>query len=287
MGNRTPEIIDWAAFILTGCCTRRETSRPGRIAVQAGVSQYEAMLKPLLAAGLLLPPGVTQAQDRALPPVAYPAIPAAGPDAKAFVPAGWTLEQQQAGDLNSDGLSDLALAFHMQDPRNIIPNPGGFCGETLDTNPRILVIALAQPGGGYRLAMQNHSLVPRRDNPCAEDWFSADSVVDGGIEIKHGALRVKLSLFMSAGGWDMGSSVFTFRWQQGAWRLIGFDSTNSERNTGAMQTLSIDYLTRRVRTGRGSMESDRETVRWSVLPARALLTIDQVGDGMTFNPERQ
>lgn len=245
------------------------------------------MLNPLLAAALLLLPGMTRAQDQELPPVTYPVIVTDGPDAKAFVPKGWTLEQQQTGDLDGDGLSDLALAFHMQDPRNIIPNPGGFCGETIDTNPRILVIALAQPGGGYRLAMQNHSLVPRRDNPCAEDWFSADSVIDGGIEIKHGAFRVKLSLFMSAGGWDMGSSIYTFRWQQGALRLIGFDSTNSERNTGAMQTLSINYLTRRIRTGRGTMESDRETVRWSMLPAGALLTIDQVGDGMTFYPKRQ
>jgi hypothetical protein len=92
---------------------------------------------------------------------------------------------------------------------------------------------------------------------------------------------------MSAGGWDMGSSVFTFRWQQGALRLIGFDSTDTKRNSGAMQTLSINYLTRRVRTGQGSTESDRERVRWSMLPAGALLTIDQVGDGMAFNPERR
>ncbi|MEO7689604.1 MAG: hypothetical protein ABIS51_09985 [Sphingomonas sp.] len=242
------------------------------------------MLKPLLAAALLLLPSVTQAQDRELPPVTHPVIAAVGADAKAFVPQGWTLEQQQAGDLNGDGLSDLALALHQQDPRNIIPNPGGFCGETLDTNPRILAVALAQPGGGYRLAMQNHSLVPRRDNPCAEDWFSADSVIDGGIEIKHGALQVRLSLFMGAGGWDMGYSVFTFRWQRDALRLIGFDSTNTQRNSGEAQTLSINYLTRRVRTGRGSMENDRETVRWSTLPARAPLTIDQVGDGMAFDP---
>lgn len=245
------------------------------------------MLKPLLAAALSLLPGITQAQDRALPPVSYPVIAAAGPDTKAFVPKGWTLEQQQAGDLNGDGLSDLALAFHQRDPRNIIPNPGGFCGDTLDTNPRILAIVLAQPGGGYRLAMQNHSLVPRRDNPCAEDWFSADSVIDGGIEIKRGALQVRLSLFMSAGGWDMGYSVFTFRWQQGALRLIGFDSNDTKRNSGEVQTLSINYLTRQVRTGLGSIENDQEKVRWSMLPTRALLTIDQVGDGMTFNPERR
>ena len=245
------------------------------------------MLKPLFAAVLLLPPSVTQSRDGEPPPVTYPVIAASGVDAKAFVPAGWTLEQQQAGDLNGDGLSDLALAFHQQGPRNIIPNPSGFCGETLDTNPRILAVALAQPGGGYRLAMQNHSLVPRRDNPCADDWFSADGVIGGGIAIKHGALQVALSLFMSAGGWDMGSSAFTFRWQQGALRLIGFDSSNTQRNSGEMQTLSINYLTRRIRTGRGSIENDREKVRWSTLPAGALLTIDQVGDGMTFNPERR
>jgi hypothetical protein len=105
------------------------------------------------------------AQDEELPPVTYPTLVATAPDAKGFVPKGWKLETQDSGDLDGDGLPDIALALHQQDPRNVIPN-GPLCGDTLDTNPRILAVALAQRGGDYRLVMQNHSFVPRRDMPA-------------------------------------------------------------------------------------------------------------------------
>jgi hypothetical protein len=230
---------------------------------------------------------LAHSQDDDLPPVTYPAIAATARDAAGFVPAGWSLEQQQSGDLNGDGLPDLALAFHQQDSANILPNEGGFCGESTDTNPRILAVALAVPGGGYRLAVQNHDLVPRYDDACADDWFSPEGQSGGGIAIARGAIRVTLGRFRSAGGWSMGSSVFTFRWQGGALRLIGFDYTNIQRNSGETQSLSIDYLSRRVRTAFGTIDNDRERVRWSRLPPAPLPTIDQIGDGMAFDPGKR
>lgn len=230
---------------------------------------------------LLLAPLAAHAQ--ALPPAHYPALPATAADAPGFVPPGWALEARQSGDLNGDGRADLALALHQADPRNVIPNEGGMCGDTIDTNPRILAVALAVPSGGYALAMQNHSLVPRYDNACAEDWFASDSLDGAGITIARGTLQVGLVNFMSAGGWSMGSSRFTFRLQQGALRLIGFDYLDVRRNTGEMTRLSVNYLTRKARIARGTTDSDKESVRWSALPARPLLTIDQVGDGMEFD----
>jgi hypothetical protein len=102
--------------------------------------------------------------------------------------------------------------------------------------------------------------------------------------VTRGTVRVRLGRFMSAGGWSMGSSTFTFRWQQGALRLIGFDYTNVQRNSGEMETLSVNYLTRRARIGEGSISDDDLKTRWSTIPARTLLTIDEVGNGMEFDP---
>jgi hypothetical protein len=90
---------------------------------------------------------------------------------------------------------------------------------------------------------------------------------------------------MSAGGWGMGATTYTFRWQQGALRLIGYDYTNVQRNTGEMDTQSINYLTRRMKTSTGSISDDAQKTRWSTIPARPLLTIDQVGNGMDFDPD--
>jgi len=219
-----------------------------------------------------------------LPQVRYPALVAEATSAKGFVPTGWTLESSATGDLDGDGKPDLAFALHMTDPANVVKNEGGFCGETLDTNPRILAVALARPGGGYRLVVQNHSLVPRRDNACAEDWFDSDGVSGGGLAIQRGNVVVTLGRFMSAGGWGMGSTVFTLRWRENALRLIGFDVRNTQRNSGETSSLSINYLTRKVRTGHGSIESDAEKVRWSRLPGTGLPTIDAVGNGLDYDP---
>jgi hypothetical protein len=223
------------------------------------------------------------ARDDELPPVSYPTLAVTAPDAKGFVPKGWKVEMRASGDLDGDGLPDFALALRQQDPSNIVPN-GSMCRDTLDTNPRILAVALRQRGGGYRLAMQNHSLVPRLDNGCAEDWFASEGVTGGGVSMERGTVRVRLGWFMSAGSWSMGSTVFTFRWQQGALRLIGYDYTNVQRNSGKMDTLSINYLNRRVKIGQGSISDDLKT-RWSTIAGGPLLKIDEVGDGLEFDPD--
>lgn len=223
------------------------------------------------------------AAQEALPEVGYPTLTPTASDAQGFVPDGWSLQAQQTGDLNGDGLPDLALALQQQDLRNIV-SEGVICGETVDTNPRIFAVAMAQPRGGYRLMVQNHTLIPRYDNACAEDWFSGDGVAESGLEVARGAVRVRLGRFMTAGGWEMGSTTYTFRWQDEVLRLIGFDYTNVRRNTGEMEALSINYLTRRAKVTEGSISESQQRTRWSTMPARPLLTIDQVGNGMAFDP---
>ncbi|HEY0014304.1 MAG TPA: hypothetical protein VGB79_15785 [Allosphingosinicella sp.] len=234
----------------------------------------------LLASTLLAfsAPAAAQEEDGP-PPVDYPTLPEHAQAASGFVPAGWRLEASASGDLDRDGRSDLALVLRMNDPANVLPNEG-LCGETIDTNPRILAIALAAAGGGYRLGVQDQELIPRRDNPCASDWFAPEH-----LRIERGAVRIDLERFMSAGGWDMGTTSFTFRWEDDNLRLIGFDYSNVKRNTGDVGGVSINYLTGRAKLTRGRIDEDRETVRWVTLHSRRPLTIWSVGDGLMYDPE--
>lgn len=103
---------------------------------------------------------VAQADD--LPPVTYPTIPATAASVNDFVPKGWTIEKQVSGELSGKGLKDIALVIRDQDPHNVTK----IDDSELDTNPRILVVALADPQGGYRLAASNHSLISRLDIPA-------------------------------------------------------------------------------------------------------------------------
>lgn len=222
------------------------------------------------------------AQELAIPPVRYPGLAPSAADAAGFVPAGWRVEREARGDLNGDGAADLAFVLRMSDPANVLANDN--LGENpFDTNPRILGVAFAAAGGGYRLAVQDHALIPRREYPNLSDPFGAD---DADFEIARGTLRLSLYRFANAGGWDMGPTAFTFRWQQDALRLIGFDFTNVKRNTGCITALSINYLTRRARLSVGRIDSETdERVNWRNLPARPLAAIGAAGDGLAFDPE--
>jgi hypothetical protein len=230
-----------------------------------------AIWLPLLA---LLSPAAASAQD--LPPVTYPPLPAQAATADGFAPTGWKIEARAVGDLDGDGRADLALILRLTDPANIIAE--SMCEKEFDTNPRRLAVLLAKPGGGYRLAAENHTLIPRRDNACQVDPFSA-------IEIERGMLRIAFERMMSAGGWDAGMTTFKWRWRDAALRLAGFDYSNVKRNTGKMGLVSINYLTGRAKITTGNIESDRETVRWTTLRNRRAPTIEEVGDGLMFDPE--
>lgn len=218
------------------------------------------------------------AQD--LPPAVIPSIVATAPDAASFVPRGWRLELRAAGDLDADGRADLALLLRGDDPALRIPAP--MCDDPFDTNPRLLVIAFAAPGGGYRRVVANARLVPRRENPCEMDWIE-----EGALGIGRGGVSLHLHRMMSMGGWAAGTTRFTFRWRDDALRLIGWDYTYVARNSGATAGIGINYLTRRVRTETGGIDSDRGAVRWSTIAPAPLLTIDQIGDGLAFDPDRR
>ena len=214
-----------------------------------------------------------------IPTVRFPMLTPSAASAGGFAPKGWSVERQATGDLDGDGRNDLAIVLRMRDPRNVLSNPD--LGENpFDTNPRILAVALAQERGGYRLALQNHRLIPRREYTNLSDPFGAE---DTDFEIRRGALRLSLYRFASAGGWDMGTTAFTFRWQGDALRLIGFDYTNVRRNSGCTSGLSINYLTGRAKLTLGHIGLDREQARWRHVSRRPLLTVDAVGDGLEFD----
>jgi hypothetical protein len=231
----------------------------------------------LLPVPLALFPLSAQAQDL---PTAIPPIIATAPDAAGFVPQGWRLEMQAEGDLNGDGRRDLALLLRGDDPALRIA--ARMCDDPFDTNPRILLVAFAARGGGYRRAVANATLIPRRENPCEMDWIE-----EGALGIGRGRISLHLQRMMSMGGWAAGTTRFTFRWQADALRLIGWDYSHVARNSGEAAGIGINYLTRRVRTETGRIDSDRGTVRWSTIPRAPLLTIDQIGDGLAFDPDKR
>jgi hypothetical protein len=215
-----------------------------------------------------------------IPDVVYPTLARHAANAEGFAPAGWRIESKVSGDLNADGAADLVLVLRQNDPRNVLDNRGGLGPDTLDTNPRILAAALARPGGGYDLVLQNHSLIPRTSEPTLDDYLDEG----GGVSIKRGTLRVALHLFASAGGWTMGTYTYAFRLRRGRFELIGYDADMTQRNSGEVDQTSADYLTGKLKQSVGRIDAAGVKSHWTALPPRAPLTLEAVGDGMAFDP---
>ncbi len=215
--------------------------------------------------------------DQEIPAVSMPTIPAQASSVSGFVPKGWQMEAKAEGDLNGDTRPDAALVLHMNDAANRI-HPSYDQTITYDTNPRMLVIAFGSKGGGYRLAASDHTLIPRLENPNQDEPFDS-------IAIANGALKVKMHLFMSAGGWMMGDTSLTFRWIDDRFRMIGFDRDAIMRNTGETEKISINYLTGRKIVTTGSIDGRADRPKTTTLPKKPLLRMDQVVDGLYFEPD--
>jgi len=229
-----------------------------------------------LIAGLF--PASALAQELAIPPAVYPPVSQTARDAQAFVPHGWKIEREARGDISGDGRADLAVVVREQDPSKRLSH-NGFGASPLDTNPRMLIVALGSVDG-FVLADENHSLIPRHEIPTMSDPFGED----GDVAIANGALKITLFHFMNAGGWNMGPTHFTFRWRDGSLRLIGYDRFDAARNTGETTGLSINFLSGRVKQESGRIDNDRTNARWHRLTSRRLPTIDEIGVWDEYDP---
>lgn len=219
------------------------------------------------------------AQELEIPPAKYPDLPAVGSRVEDFVPAGWKLEQSLAGDLNKDGVDDIAIVLREENPANVLKNER--LGENpFNTNPRILAAAFGS-GGVYKLALQDHSLIPRRESPTLDDPMDEG----GGISIDRGSLVVNLRFFASAGAWETFSSAFRLRHDGETFRLIGYDKNWVHRASGEEQTTSINYITGVAEIEKGTIEKDEPDLRSKRhIGRKALLSIEQIGNGLEFEP---
>ncbi|TDK26344.1 hypothetical protein E2F46_05220 [Luteimonas aestuarii] len=221
-----------------------------------------------------------QGQAFDVPPVQWPAVAERAMSVQGFVPDGWRLEHHVEGRLDDDARPDLLILLRMQDPANIVEHDG-LGMSPFDTNPRMLVIALADPDGGYRRALVDRALIPRPESPVMDDVLQDDPA--HAIRIADNrAFSVALHSWASAGSWFTSRRSFTFRWQDGCFRLIGLDTFELHRGSGATAEASINYLTGRAWTRTGSIEDDDGDRQPHRLAKRSMICLEDVGDGLSF-----
>ena len=163
----------------------------------------------------------------------------AAPAVQDFVPQGWKLTQQAAGDLNGDGRADKVLVLQQQNTANWRDNEA-LGAPRLNLNPRTLLVLWNTPQG-YREAVRNTTLLPSEnseDTPCL-----ADPLQEGDIGIRKQVLVVNLHYWLSCGSYSDNHMQYKFRYQQGAWPLIGLDVNSSSRNSYDTEQSSYNFAT--------------------------------------------
>ena len=163
----------------------------------------------------------------------------AAPAVQDFVPQGWKLEQQVDGDLNGDGRADKVLVLQQQNTANWRDNEA-LGAPRLNLNPRTLLVLWNTPQG-YREAVRNTTLLPSEnseDTPCL-----VDPLDEGAISIRKQVLVVNLHYWLSCGSYSVNHMQYKFRYQQGAWPLIGLDVNNSSRNSYDTEQSSYNFAT--------------------------------------------
>lgn len=237
----------------------------------------------LLAAMVAACHGDALAQVESPPGVAYPAVAAEASDVAGLVPEGWRVEHRIDGRVDDDARDDVVLLLRMDDPANVLDNTGGWGTQRFDTNPRMLVIAVAGADGRWNRVVADHALIPRQESTVEDDYLADDA--SASVTLKQRVLRVSLHMFMSAGGWNAGSTTYAFRLEGDCFRLIGFDTRDTHRGSGETNDLSVDLLRGRAWRRTGSIEDDAPgPQRPAQVTATAPVCIEAVGNGFEYAP---
>ncbi|WP_221090409.1 hypothetical protein [Deinococcus aquaedulcis] len=105
------------------------------------------------------------------------------------------------------------------------------------------------------------------------------------LNLRPGGFSLLLTEFFSAGSWTESSVIFTVRFQDGCFQVIGYDQTTHERNTSRTDLLSVNVLTRRQQELFSTWAADmrpQRTERWSASPGPRRVCMEQVTDGLKF-----
>ena len=184
-----------------------------------------------------------------------------------YIPKGMVLFDKVSGDLNKDGIADLVLMIKGTDRSNFVQHE--FRGE-LDRNRRGIIV-LFKRAHGYELASKT------------PDCFSSENE-EGGVyfppeltlDIRKGKLYVEYR-HGRYGYW-----TYTFRYQNGDFELIGYDSSSSHGPVINSEK-SINFSTKRMQERvniNESAESGEEVFKetWKDIKLNKMIKLSEIKD---------
>ena len=160
-----------------------------------------------------------------------------GISAEEMLPKGWTLLASEGEDINHDYIPDLVLVALPDNKENIITREDGY---VKNMNEPVVAIYFGS-GGVYHWWGSSIAIIE------PESEFSSLDEVSVSVNAK-GVVSIGYKMFYSAGGWDVPSHKFVYRYQNDGLYLIGYDCKTFNRATFEEQTVSYNFLTHKKQT---------------------------------------
>jgi len=176
----------------------------------------------------------------------FPKIKTQGSSVEQFTPADWTVIDQAYGDLNNDGLADLAVILEydkaIDETRVYGDNSSAIIKET--QKPRILALFFKdKSSGNYYLSTQNNDFILRSE----EGGKMGDPLQKIAIKDQQLYLRFQGG---SEWRWELG---YTFKFENKDWFLTSAINLYFNQNTGDMTERVYDFKTRELFTTVGNL----------------------------------
>jgi len=212
----------------------------------------------------------------------YPSINSNGKSINDFIPNGWAILQSATGDLNNDKQDDIAFVLQHKDSVTIVKHIDDNHPEFNDTvvcQPRILVIAFYESANGqYRKIEQSDSFILCHDDPSMDEPFQE-------ISISNQVLQINFAIWYSMGSWMMSNNSYKFRYQNNDFKLIGADYNSTHRASGETEDRSYNFLTKKVRIGKGTISNDKQKVTSRTVQLKELKTFKTFSRPFTWQVE--
>ena len=209
-------------------------------------------------------------------PFVYPSIKSTGRTLYDFVPPGWNIIDSAYGDLNKDYLTDYVLILQHKDSVQMVND----LRDTVLTQPRILVVLFKKDTSDVLfLAEQSNTFILKNDNPSIEDPYQE-------LAINKGVLEITFNIFQNMGGWTVVNVVYTFRYQQKQFTLVGADYSTFNRASHDSQDYSYNFLTKKRSLTTRDGESEAKKTTWKRLSVPVLKTLKTFKQPFTWEVDK-
>lgn len=171
-----------------------------------------------------------------------------GTNVEELVPQGCS-HYEVMGDMNKDGVADMALMVHFNQP--------------------VFAIYFGTADGKLKLWKEYGRLLPANEDEDCTNNFT--------FEInRRGVLTITIQPECSQGSYTTDISRYCYRFQNGDFFLIGKENESIQRNTGEAELISENYLTWKRQVKTSNVFSDATpTEKWTRLTRKPL---EKLGD---------